>query len=103
MDYLAALSQVENVLQTQIQEVVSEDSQYTKLMVDVQDGVMRKYWLEDGLLCAKGARLFAPKGGQLRQDLLKEHHDVPWAGHPSRERMTALVSCHFYWLDMAMT
>lgn len=72
------------------------DTQYTNLVADVQGGVVQKYWLEDILLYAKGTRLFVSKGGQLRQDILKEHHDFLWAGHLRRESMTALLSQHFY-------
>lgn len=96
MDYDVVFSQIENDVQTQIQEVANKDSQYTKLMLDVQKGVMCKYWLEDGLLYAKGTRLFVPKDDRLRQDLLKTHHDVPWAGHPGSECMMALLSPYFY-------
>lgn len=71
-----------------------------KLVRDVKEGVIRRYWVEDGLLHAKGARLYVPKGGNLRRQLLKETHDTRWAGHPGRERMKALLSRHYYWPDM---
>lgn len=35
-------------------------------MKNVQDGVGRKYWLEDGIFYVKCARLFVPKGGRLQ-------------------------------------
>ncbi|KAL5854746.1 hypothetical protein ACOSQ4_004548 [Xanthoceras sorbifolium] len=43
--------------------------------------------LEDNLLYAKGSRLYVPNGGGLKQELLKETHDLQWAGHPGVERM----------------
>lgn len=91
---------MQNDPQTQIRQVAKEDSQYTKLISDVRDRVVRKYWLEDGLLCAKGARLLVPKGGRLWQDFLKEHHNIPWEGHLGLARMMALFSRYFYQPDM---
>lgn len=55
---------------------------------------------EDGLLHAKGGRLFVPKGEKVRLGLLKEHHNTRWAGHLDRERMMALMARHFYWPDI---
>ena len=69
-------------------------------MQDVREGVVRRYWVEDGLLYAKGGKLFVPKGGKLRLELMREHHDARWAGHPGCERMKALLGRHYYWPDM---
>ena len=99
-EYLAALSQVESDLADKIRKTAEADTQYQKLVHDVKEGVVRRYWLEDGLLHAKGARLYVPKGGNLRRVLLKETHDTCWAGHPGRERMKALLSRHYYWPGM---
>ena len=65
-EYLAALSQVESDLMDKIQQTAEIDTQYQKLVHDVKEGVVQRYWLEDGLLHAKGAKLYVPKGGDLR-------------------------------------
>ena len=62
---------------------------------------MRPYQLEDGLLYAKGGKLFVPSG-KIRRELLKETHDLQWAGHPGKERMYALLSGSYYWLKMEL-
>ncbi|KAK1365519.1 hypothetical protein POM88_041080 [Heracleum sosnowskyi] len=64
------------------------DEAYKKLMKDVREGIVRKYWIEDGLLHAKGNRLYVPCGGNLRLQILRESHDSKWAGHPGAERIT---------------
>ena len=76
------------------------DSTYTKLRQEVLDGLVRRYWVENNLLYAKGSRLFVPSGGGLKHELLKETHDPQWAGHPGVERMVALLSRSYYWPKM---
>ena len=38
-----------------------------------------------------------PKTRKLRQLLLKETHDLTWAGHPGQERTFALLSSNYFW------
>ncbi|KAH0751965.1 hypothetical protein KY290_006553 [Solanum tuberosum] len=66
-----------------------------KWMGQVQDGTMRRYWIEDDLLHFKGGRIVVPNGGGLRKDLMKKAHDTTWVGHSGVERMLALLS-HVY-------
>ncbi|RVW86102.1 RNA-directed DNA polymerase-like [Vitis vinifera] len=40
---------------------------------------------EDGLLYTKGRRLYVPKWGNIRRNLIKECHDTKWAGHPGND------------------
>lgn len=54
----------------------NEDTTYCKLKQHVQEGVVRKYWLDHDLLYARGGRLYVPKGGRLWLDLLKETYDL---------------------------
>jgi hypothetical protein len=61
----------------------------------VKQGVVRRYWLEDGVLYAKGHRLYVP-AGSIRCELLRESHDSQWAEHPGGERMLALMSRSYY-------
>ncbi|CAA0826951.1 Unknown protein [Striga hermonthica] len=76
-----------------------KDHVYVKLAEQVAAGEVRKYWLEDGLLYAKGRRMYIPSGG-MRRKLLKDYHDSQWAGHPGVERMYALMMRKFYWPKM---
>ncbi|KAK4403123.1 RNA-directed DNA polymerase [Sesamum angolense] len=65
----------------------------------VLSGLVRKYWLDSGLLYAKGGRVFVPTG-TLRRRLLRETHDPQWAGHPGINRMVALLARQYYWPRM---
>lgn len=48
-----------------VREVANTDVQYLKLVRDVEEGLVRRYWVEDELLHAKGGKVFMPKGGKL--------------------------------------
>lgn len=62
--------------------MIGKDLAYQKLLDQVKAGELCKYWIEDGILYAKGSRAFIPNGS-LRNELLRETHDFQWAGHPS--------------------
>ncbi|KAK4381451.1 hypothetical protein Sango_2966700 [Sesamum angolense] len=65
----------------------------------VKCGLIRKYWLDNGLLYAKNGQVFVPVG-TLRRRLLRETHDLQWDGHPGIDRMVALLARRYYWLRM---
>ena len=70
-------------------------------MQDVTAGLVRRYWLKDGLLYAKGGKLFVPSG-KIRRELLKETYDPQWAGHLGKQRMYVLLSGSYCWLKMEL-
>ncbi|KAL0352155.1 UNVERIFIED_CONTAM: Transposon Ty3-I Gag-Pol polyprotein [Sesamum calycinum] len=90
-EYVAALTVVESDFLDQIRESSKTDVGYLKLVEYVKSGLIPKYWLDSGLLYAKGGRVFVPTG-TLRRRLLRETHDPQWAGHPGIDRMIALSS-----------
>ena len=50
---------------------------------------------KDGLLLHKGL-VYIPESSSLRMDILREHHDVPLAGHPGIARTIELITQN-YW------
>jgi hypothetical protein len=98
-DYVSAISLLEVDFLAKVKEEAINDSTYQRLMDQVGKGLVRRYWLEDGLLRAKGNRVYVP-AGSLRRQLLTEAHDTPWAGYPGVERMNALLARRFYWPRM---
>ena len=98
--FVASLTVVHSDFVDRVRAFSEGDKVYCELKQKVSDGLVRKYWVDDGLLYAKGGRMFVPKGGGLRQLLLKETHDPHWAGHPGVERMLALLSRDYYWPKM---
>ncbi|KAL0315101.1 UNVERIFIED_CONTAM: Retrovirus-related Pol polyprotein from transposon.6 [Sesamum calycinum] len=97
-EYVAALTVVESDFLDQIRESSKTDVGYLKVE-QVKSGLIRKYWLDSGLLYAKGGRVFVPTG-TLSRRLLRETHDPQWAGHPGIDRMIALLARRYYWPRM---
>ncbi|KAG6520213.1 hypothetical protein ZIOFF_017251 [Zingiber officinale] len=95
-----SISRVESDMMDRIKAVAASDTTYGKLVQQVRDGVIRRYWIEDDLLVYKGGRVFVPAAGGLRKELLKETHDQLWAGHPGVERMLALLGRSYIWPKM---
>ncbi|KAK3034965.1 hypothetical protein RJ639_033343 [Escallonia herrerae] len=55
------------------------------------------FWQEDGLLMTKGRRVYVPIVDDLRRTLIRECHDILWAGHAEGERTLALLQQGYYW------
>ena len=92
---LTAISLVESDLLSRIHEQTPNDSVYQRLVTLVREGTVKRYWLDDDLLYAKENCAYVPSG-ELRQMLLKEIHDLAWAGHPGIERIGALLARRFF-------
>ncbi|RVX00199.1 Transposon Ty3-I Gag-Pol polyprotein [Vitis vinifera] len=97
--YITALSEVISDFNEKIKQATEQDAAYGRLKQQVKEGVIRRYWLEDELLMAKGGRWYVPAGG-LRKELLRETHDAKWTGHPREERTLALLARSYYWPKM---
>ncbi|KAI5652374.1 hypothetical protein M9H77_29561 [Catharanthus roseus] len=97
---LASISRVDSPLLKRIKEGLQQDSLAKNLIALVMEGKTRCFWLEKGMLYTKGNRLFVPKWGNLRRELIKECHDSEWAGHPGMKRTLALLKTTYYWPQM---
>lgn len=65
VEYVAALAQVEYDLLVEVREVTKTGAQYLKLVRDVEERLVRWYWVEDELLHVKGDMIFVPKEAKL--------------------------------------
>ena len=55
-------------------------------------------WSKDsvGLLCFRG-RIYVPEEQSVRQEVIRQHHDHPMAGHFGTARTNDLISRNYYW------
>ncbi|KAI5671110.1 hypothetical protein M9H77_11474 [Catharanthus roseus] len=93
---LASIRQVDSPLLRRIKEGLQQDSLAKNLVALVMEGKTRHFWLEEGMLYTKGNRLFVPKWGNIRRELIKECHGSKWAGHPGMKRTFALLKTTYY-------
>ena len=68
---------------------------------DIAAGVPTPYAWENGYLYAQSGKLYVPDAPGLRQRLLREHHDIPIAGHLGRDKTLANLSEQFMWPGMS--
>jgi hypothetical protein len=53
----------------------------------------------DGLLLYKN-RVYVPNDRELKLAILKEMHNVTYAGHPGYQKTVAAVKSHYFWPGM---
>lgn len=97
---LAAISQARGTLLDQIKEGLEHDPIAKQLVQATIEGKTRRFWIENGLLYTTGQRVYVPKWGNLRRDIIKECHDTKWAGHPGQKRTLALLEQSYFWPQM---
>ncbi|KAJ7947138.1 Retrotransposon protein, putative, Ty3-gypsy subclass [Quillaja saponaria] len=102
MTYVAHISasRVATSMRERIRDNLDKDPVAQAIINLAKEGKTRQFWVEDGLLMAKGSRLFVPKAGDLRRTLMKECHDTLWAGHPGWQRTYAFMKQGYYWPQM---
>jgi hypothetical protein len=66
---------------------------------DVQQKIKEYEIQGDGLLMHKN-RIYVPGFRELRKLVLKEMHDVPYAGNPGYQKTNAIVRSQFFWTGM---
>src|SRR5262249_33768129 len=72
---VAAITQIGSGLMDRMRAQAKEDATYQQLTKQVVDGVVRRYWLEDGLMHAKGDRIYFPRGGGVREEFVCGVHE----------------------------
>ncbi|KAH9657201.1 Endonuclease [Citrus sinensis] len=95
-----SMSQSKSDLVSRIKEGLQQDPLTKDLLEKVLEGKIRRFWQEEGILLTKGDRMFVPRWGNLRKEVIKECHDSKWAGHPGIERTIALVQALYFWPHM---
>ena len=84
-------SQPQEDIMDLLREGLQHDPMAKSLIALAHEGKTKRFWVEDGLLYTKGRRLYVPKWGKIRRNLIKECHDTKWARHPRQRRTRALL------------
>ena len=56
-------------------------------------------WEEDGVAYIEG-RIYVPNNKELREEILKKHHDPVDIGHPGQHRMLGLLKRTYWWPEL---
>ncbi|RVW57491.1 Transposon Ty3-I Gag-Pol polyprotein [Vitis vinifera] len=80
-----------------LKEGLQHDPVAKSLIALAHEGKTKRFLGGGRLLYTKGRRLYVPKWGNIRRNLIKECHDTKWAGHPGQRRTRALLESAYYW------
>ncbi|TXG71332.1 hypothetical protein EZV62_006267 [Acer yangbiense] len=94
------ISQPQSTLVSRIKEGLQQDPLAKSLKKLANEGKTRHFWLVEEVLLTTGNRMYVPKWGNLRKEIIKECHDSKWAGHPGMTRTLALLQNSYYWPQM---
>jgi hypothetical protein len=91
-------------LKHRIIETAKSDLQYKDLVAKLQQGNLQQkieeYKLDkDGILMYRGI-IYVPNSQELKNMILREMRNVPYAGHPRYHKTIAVVKSQYYWLGM---
>ena len=56
----------------------------------------RLTWEEDGVAYIEG-KIYVPNNKDLKEEILREHHDPADVGHPEQHRMQKLIKRTYWW------
>jgi hypothetical protein len=89
----------ETKLQKEVRLTSCRDGLAKEIKLNIQKGIKSHFHLQDGLLWNKQNRLYVLKG-RLRDVLLKECHDGPFAGHGSAKHTTTFLKKSYCWPNL---
>ena len=82
-----------------IQNMQQELEKGTKKMKGITLGLCQ--W-KDGYLWYQG-KIWVPDKEKIRTDIIRQHHDIPIAGHGETAKTTELIQRKYYWPSMRET
>jgi hypothetical protein len=99
--HATAISMYRTEIKDRILEAANVDLQYRGLVAKLQQRerpqTQGSYTLgTDGLLLYKN-RVYIPNVQELKLAILKEMHNVTYAGHPRYQKTVAAVKSHYFW------
>jgi hypothetical protein len=96
---------VVNMHQSDLKSIILNDlvrdQHYLRVKENLQQGYVqqkiKEYEIKEDKLLMHKNRIYVPSSGELRNLVLKEMHDVPYAGHPGYQKMITTVRSQFFW------
>ena len=56
-------------------------------------------WEEDEVVYTEG-RIYVPNNKDIKEEILKEYHDLADVGHPGQHRMQELIKRTYWWPEL---
>ena len=85
-----------------IKKARSKDEEIVRIVEEMKKARVKELreeeWKIEGDLVIKEGKIYVPKDGELRAEIIQLHHDVLVAGHGGRWKMVELVMRNYWWL-----
>jgi hypothetical protein len=85
-------------------EAAKSDLQYKELVAKLQQGILQQkieeYKLDNDEIIMYRGRIYVPNSHELKILILREMHNVPYAGHLGYQKTIAVVKSQYYWPGM---
>ncbi len=89
----------ESELQKEVRLASRRDAFAKEVRQSIQNGAKSHFHLRNGLLWYKQNRLYVPER-KIRETLLKECHDGPFASHGGAKLTTTFLKKSYYWPNL---
>jgi hypothetical protein len=101
---LLLVSMHQSDLKSRILDGLVTDQHYLQVKENLQQGnvqqKIKEYEIREDILLMHKNRIYVPSSGELRNLVLKEMHDVPYAGHPGYQKTITAVRIELFWPGM---
>jgi hypothetical protein len=91
-------------LKSRILDGLVTNQHYLHVKENLQQGdvhqKMKEYEIKEDRLLMHKNRIYVPSSGELRNLVLKEMHDVPYARHPDYQKTITAARSQFFWMRM---
>ena len=78
---------------------IQKNNTREKEVVQALEKKDRLTWEEDGVAYIEG-KIYIPNNKDLKEEILREHHDPADVGHPGQHRMQELIKRTYWWLGL---
>jgi len=79
-----------------IMKEIRKNSTREKEVIQALERQDRLTWKEDGVVYIEG-RIYVPNNKRIREEILKENHDLVDVDHPGQHRMLELLKRIYWW------
>jgi hypothetical protein len=102
--HIAAIIMYMTNLKDRIVAKTNSDHNYLKIKETLQQGNFQLkfnyYELKEDIILMYKGKVYVLNSGELKNVVLKEMHNVPYAGHPRYQKTIAVVRRQYFWPGM---
>ena len=91
---------VRHLLVDQMKEGHKQISEMIKLRAEIEGSRKPEFQIRHNSVIVRGSRMFVPKIGELKREIIEEAHSSAYAMHPGSTEMYHTLREHYWWKGM---